>query len=174
MESAVLGDGGSSNYGHRPCQRRCKFALATFTSSLSQVVQSPGTSHIHCDITLGSRLASLRTTLKRGHDQGRDFTRDLQGLLTWLTHVVACWLAGWLCLQNRPPDWQDFVGIIVLLLINSTISFVEENNAGNAAAALMARLAPKTKVTHQPFHGSTCVSHLVLVHHALSTTHATC
>ena len=34
----------------------------------------------------------------------------------------------------------------MLLVINSTISFIEENNAGNAAAALMARLAPKTKV----------------------------
>lgn len=48
--------------------------------------------------------------------------------------------------QNKPPDWQDFVGIITLLIINSTISFIEENNAGNAAAALMARLAPKAKV----------------------------
>ncbi|MED6206195.1 ATPase 10, plasma membrane-type [Stylosanthes scabra] len=44
------------------------------------------------------------------------------------------------------PDWQDFVGILCLLVINSTISFIEENNAGNAASALMARLAPKTKV----------------------------
>ncbi|WOK95064.1 plasma membrane ATPase 4-like isoform X2 [Canna indica] len=47
---------------------------------------------------------------------------------------------------GKPPDWQDFIGIISLLLINSTISFIEENNAGNAAAALMAGLAPKTKV----------------------------
>lgn len=38
------------------------------------------------------------------------------------------------------------MGIITLLVINSTISFIEENNAGNAAAALMARLAPKAKV----------------------------
>ena len=38
------------------------------------------------------------------------------------------------------------MGIVALLVINSTISFVEENNAGNAAAALMAGLAPKTKV----------------------------
>ena len=38
------------------------------------------------------------------------------------------------------------MGIITLLIINSTISFIEENNAGNAAAALMARLAPKAKV----------------------------
>lgn len=48
--------------------------------------------------------------------------------------------------DGRPPDWQDFVGIMCLLIINSTISFWEENNAGNAAAALMANLAPKTKV----------------------------
>jgi H+-transporting ATPase len=49
------------------------------------------------------------------------------------------------CVQGRPPDWQDFVGIVTLLFINSTISFIEENNAGNAAAALMASLAPQTK-----------------------------
>ncbi|KAG2328056.1 hypothetical protein Bca52824_010784 [Brassica carinata] len=47
---------------------------------------------------------------------------------------------------GKPPDWQDFIGIMVLLVINSTISFIEENNAGNAATALMANLAPKTKV----------------------------
>lgn len=47
---------------------------------------------------------------------------------------------------GKPPDWEDFVGIVALLFINSTISFIEENNAGNAAAALMASLAPKTKV----------------------------
>ncbi|KDP39917.1 hypothetical protein JCGZ_03448 [Jatropha curcas] len=43
-------------------------------------------------------------------------------------------------------DFHDFVGIVTLLIVNSTISFIEENNAGNAAAALMARLAPKAKV----------------------------
>lgn len=51
---------------------------------------------------------------------------------------------------GKPPDWPDFVGIVVLLVINSTISFIEENNAGNAAAALMAGLAPKTKVKIWP------------------------
>lgn len=48
--------------------------------------------------------------------------------------------------QNKGPDYHDFFGILILLIINSTISFIEENNAGNAAAALMARLAPKAKV----------------------------
>lgn len=49
-------------------------------------------------------------------------------------------------MQNKGPDYHDFFGILILLIINSTISFIEENNAGNAAAALMARLAPKAKV----------------------------
>ncbi|XP_028109024.1 plasma membrane ATPase 3-like isoform X2 [Camellia sinensis] len=48
--------------------------------------------------------------------------------------------------MRKPLDWQDFVGIITLLFINSILSFIEENNAGNAAAALMACLAPKAKV----------------------------
>ncbi|XP_035830630.1 ATPase 3, plasma membrane-type-like [Helianthus annuus] len=47
---------------------------------------------------------------------------------------------------GKPPDWQDFVGMVCLLVIDSTISFIEENNARNAAAALMAGLASKTKV----------------------------
>lgn len=60
---------------------------------------------------------------------------------TW--DLITCWV---LILQGKAPDWQDFIGIIALLIINSTISFIEENNAGNAAASLMARLAPKAKV----------------------------
>ncbi|GAA98439.1 uncharacterized protein L969DRAFT_48289 [Mixia osmundae IAM 14324] len=48
--------------------------------------------------------------------------------------------------QNRPPDWQDFLGIVLLLFINSTIGFLEERNAGNAVKALMDSLAPKAKV----------------------------
>ncbi|CAI0549423.1 unnamed protein product [Linum tenue] len=71
--------------------------------------------------------------------------------LSWVMEaaaIMAIALAngGLCCFQGKPPDWQDFVGIITLLVINSTISFVEENNAGNAAAALMASLAPKAKV----------------------------
>ncbi|KAG6521334.1 plasma membrane ATPase-like isoform X1 [Zingiber officinale] len=66
--------------------------------------------------------------------------------LSWVMELAAIMA---IVLDNggdEPPDWQDFVGIVVLLFINSTISFIEENNAGNAAAALMAGLAPKTKI----------------------------
>ncbi|KAJ8512852.1 hypothetical protein OPV22_003286 [Ensete ventricosum] len=66
--------------------------------------------------------------------------------LSWVMEMAAIMAIALANGGGQPPDWQDFVGIIVLLLINSTISFIEENNAGNAAAALMAGLAPKTKV----------------------------
>ncbi|KAE9602166.1 putative proton-exporting ATPase [Lupinus albus] len=66
--------------------------------------------------------------------------------LSWVMEVAAIMAIALANGGGKPPDWQDFVGIITLLVINSTISFIEENNAGNAAAALMARLAPKAKV----------------------------
>ncbi|XP_019443342.1 PREDICTED: plasma membrane ATPase-like isoform X1 [Lupinus angustifolius] len=66
--------------------------------------------------------------------------------LSWVMEAAAIMAIALANGGGQPPDWQDFVGIIALLVINSTISFIEENNAGNAAAALMAGLAPKTKV----------------------------
>nr|GAT54693.1 predicted protein [Mycena chlorophos] len=48
--------------------------------------------------------------------------------------------------EHRAPDWQDFVGIVLLLFINSAIGFYEERGAGNAVKALMDSLAPKAKV----------------------------
>ncbi|KAB2611526.1 hypothetical protein ACFX13_025873 [Malus domestica] len=66
--------------------------------------------------------------------------------LSWVMEAAAIMAIALANGGGRPPDWQDFVGITALLIINSTISFIEENNAGNAAAALMAGLAPKTKV----------------------------
>ncbi|CAM8923063.1 unnamed protein product [Rhodiola kirilowii] len=66
--------------------------------------------------------------------------------LSWVMEAAAIMAIVLANGGGKPPDWQDFIGIVVLLIINSTISFIEENNAGNAAAALMAGLAPKTKV----------------------------
>ncbi len=66
--------------------------------------------------------------------------------LSWVMELAAIMAIALANGDGMPPDWQDFLGIVVLLVINSTISFIEENNAGNAAAALMARLAPKGKV----------------------------
>ena len=47
---------------------------------------------------------------------------------------------------GKPPDWEDFLGIILLLLANSIIGFIEQRNAGNAVKALMDSLAPEAKV----------------------------
>ncbi|CAI9261805.1 unnamed protein product [Lactuca saligna] len=66
--------------------------------------------------------------------------------LSWVMEAAAIMAIVLANGGGKPPDWQDFVGITTLLFINSTISFIEENNAGNAAAALMAGLAPKTKL----------------------------
>ncbi|KZV43460.1 ATPase 10, plasma membrane-type [Dorcoceras hygrometricum] len=66
--------------------------------------------------------------------------------LSWVMEAAAVMAMALANGGSQGPDWEDFVGIVCLLLINSTVSFIEENNAGNTAAALMARLAPRTKV----------------------------
>ncbi|KAL6125853.1 hypothetical protein ACLB2K_073904 [Fragaria x ananassa] len=66
--------------------------------------------------------------------------------LSWVMEAAAIIAIVFTQGGKKDADYHDFVGIIVLLIINPTISFMEENNAGNAAAALMARLAPKAKV----------------------------
>ncbi|MBA0879461.1 hypothetical protein Goshw_016893 [Gossypium schwendimanii] len=49
--------------------------------------------------------------------------------LSWVMEAAAIMAIALANGGGKPPDWQDFVGIITLLVINSTISFIEENNA---------------------------------------------
>ncbi|CAD6209881.1 unnamed protein product [Miscanthus lutarioriparius] len=65
--------------------------------------------------------------------------------LSWVMEAAAVMALVLANGGSQGPDWEDFLGIVCLLIINSIISFIEENNAGNAAAALMSRLALKTK-----------------------------
>ncbi|MCO5599548.1 hypothetical protein L7F22_053654 [Adiantum nelumboides] len=44
--------------------------------------------------------------------------------LSWVMEAAAVMHLS--LLMGEGPDWQDFVGIIILLIINSTISFIEE------------------------------------------------
>ncbi|KAF9495095.1 ATPase [Pleurotus eryngii] len=66
--------------------------------------------------------------------------------LSWVMEAAALVAIALSNGEGRAPDWPDFVGIVLLLLINSGIGFYEERNAGNAVKALMESLAPKAKV----------------------------
>ena len=62
---------------------------------------------------------------------------------------------------GRAPDWEDFLGIVLLLLINSIIGFIEQRNAGNAVKALMKSLAPEAKVKRNQEWKTVAASELV-------------
>ncbi|XP_018816318.2 ATPase 11, plasma membrane-type-like isoform X2 [Juglans regia] len=81
--------------------------------------------------------------------------------LSWVMEAAAIMAIALTQGGHKDADYHDFAGILVLLIINSTISFIEENNAGNAAAALMARLAPKAKVLRDGKWGEEDASVLV-------------
>ncbi|KXN87326.1 ATPase 6, plasma membrane-type [Leucoagaricus sp. SymC.cos] len=66
--------------------------------------------------------------------------------LSWVMEAAALVAIALSNGEHRAPDWQDFVGIVFLLFVNSSIGFYEERNAGNAVKALMDSLAPKAKV----------------------------
>jgi len=42
-----------------------------------------------------------------------------------------------------PPDYPDFIGIVLLLFLNSAIGYYEESKAGDAVEALMSQLSPE-------------------------------
>ena len=63
--------------------------------------------------------------------------------------------------QGQPPDWEDFCGIVALLIANSAIGFWEERNAGNAVNALMDSLAPRAKVKRDGSYREIEASNLV-------------
>mmetsp|Transcript_24246 Transcript_24246/g.38834 ORF Transcript_24246/g.38834 Transcript_24246/m.38834 type:complete len:1004 (-) Transcript_24246:206-3217(-) len=46
---------------------------------------------------------------------------------------------------SPPPDYPDFIGIVLLLVANSCIGYYEESKAGDAVAALMDQLSPECK-----------------------------
>jgi H+-transporting ATPase len=52
---------------------------------------------------------------------------------------------------NMPPDYPDFIGIIILLILNSSIGYYEEEQAGAAVDALMDQLTREYKVGSSRF-----------------------
>ncbi|XP_073007323.1 ATPase 10, plasma membrane-type-like isoform X1 [Typha latifolia] len=98
------------------------------------------------DATARLDLFGLNKLEEKRENKILKFLSFMWNPLSWVMEAAAIMAIVLANGGGEGPDWQDFVGIICLLILNSTISFIEENNAGNAAAALMARLAPKTKV----------------------------
>ncbi|KAJ7275735.1 hypothetical protein C8J57DRAFT_1434527 [Mycena rebaudengoi] len=76
----------------------------------------------------------------------RFFLSFMWNPLSWVMEAAALVAIALSNGEGRAPDWQDFVGIVLLLFINSAIGFYEERGAGNAVKALMDSLAPKAKV----------------------------
>lgn len=57
---------------------------------------------------------------------------------------IMIWLAIIIELINT--DWLDFVVLSLLQILNGTVGFIEEKNAGNAIAALKNSLRPACRV----------------------------
>lgn len=66
--------------------------------------------------------------------------------LSWVMEAAAIVAIALSNGGGSPPDWQDFVGIVALLIANSVIGYIEESQAGDAVKALMASLAPQAKI----------------------------
>ncbi|KAL2896794.1 Plasma membrane ATPase 4 [Bienertia sinuspersici] len=66
--------------------------------------------------------------------------------LSWVMEAAAVMAIVLANGDHRPPDWQDFLGIVVLLLINSTISFVEENQCCYAERGLRSLAVARQEV----------------------------
>ncbi|GAB5354511.1 hypothetical protein AAMO2058_000124700 [Amorphochlora amoebiformis] len=68
----------------------------------------------------------------------------------WGPMPIMIWLAAGVelaqCLSGRTEHWPDFGVLIGLQIVNGTVAFLEEYNAGNAIAELKASLAPKANV----------------------------
>ena len=56
--------------------------------------------------------------------------------LSWVMEAAALMAIVLANGDGKPPDWQDFVGIVCLLVINSTISFIEEKYSNFLAALI--------------------------------------
>ncbi|CAF4209456.1 unnamed protein product, partial [Rotaria magnacalcarata] len=66
--------------------------------------------------------------------------------LSWVMEIAALVAIAVSNGENKPPDWPDFLGIVLLLFLNASIGYFEEHRAGNAVKALMASLAPECRV----------------------------
>ncbi|XP_058739761.1 uncharacterized protein LOC131611956 [Vicia villosa] len=113
--------------------------------------------HLHIEGENEFQIIALNKFEEKNESKFLKFFGFMWNPLSWVVEVA---LANG---GEQPPDWQDFVAIVCLLVINSTISFREENNVGNVVAALMAGLAPKTKVLRHGMGSDIDKGHVILL-----------
>jgi H+-transporting ATPase len=66
--------------------------------------------------------------------------------LSWVMEAAALVAIALSNGEHRPPLWQDFIAITVVLLVHSLITCHEEHGAGKGVKAVMDILPPKAKV----------------------------
>ena len=73
-------------------------------------------------------------------------TNALLKFLTYFWGPIPWMIEAAVILSGIVRHWPDFCIILVLLMSNALVAFLEEREAGNAIAALKAKLATKTRV----------------------------
>ncbi|VYS62345.1 unnamed protein product [Arabidopsis thaliana] len=66
--------------------------------------------------------------------------------LSWVIQAAAIMAMLFANGDGRPPSWQLFLGIVCLLIVNTIICYLKEDDAENVVAMARAGLSPKTKV----------------------------
>ena len=95
---------------------------------------------------LSQSEATARLSKYGNNELAKSTTSSLQQLLTHFWNPIAWMIEVAAILSALVRDWADFSIILTLLVVNAIIGFWEEDRAGNAIAALKAKLALKARV----------------------------
>ncbi len=95
---------------------------------------------------LSQSEASRRVGSYGYNELAEETTSPLQQFLTHFWNPIAWMIEVAAILSALVRDWADFGIILTLLVVNAMIGFWEEYQAGNAIAALKAKLALKARV----------------------------
>ena len=95
---------------------------------------------------LSQSEATARLSKYGNNELAESSTSSLQQLLTHFWNPISWMIEVAAILSALVRDWADFGIILTLLVVNAIIGFWEEDRAGNAIAALKAKLALKARV----------------------------
>jgi H+-transporting ATPase len=95
---------------------------------------------------LSQAEAQKRLTQYGPNEIGEKKTNPLLKFLTYFWGPIPWMIEGAVILSGMVRHWADFFIILLLLVSNAVVGFWEEHQAGNAIAALKAKLAIMAKV----------------------------